>query len=244
MFALFSPSEGKSSGGTGAFEDVREKLPGGWEIRSGFAEVYEQILQEGSEEQKKKLTGWIDVSKIDALPSALRSAPVRMALERYTGVGYQYLDVATLSDPQRVFLSEQVLIFSNLLGPVRGGDLIPEYKAKTLPLHSGAAIARHYRQHTSRMLDKIIDPDPVLDLRAGAFKGFYEPKGEVIEYRFLKEGKSVNHWSKAYRGLVLRAFAQNRPSSVQEMIELEIPGLNRVDVQAGGNKTLITCEAQ
>lgn len=224
--------------------DVREELLGGWKIRSEFAEVYEQILQKGSVEKKKNLTGWTDVSKIDVLPSALGSAPVRMALERYTGVGYQYLDVASLSDQQRLFLSENVLIFSNLFGPVRGGDLIPEYKAKLLPGYSGAAVARHYRQHTSVVLDKIIAPDPVLDLRAGAFKGFYEPKGEVIEYRFLKDGKRVNHWSKAYRGLVLRAFAQNRPSSVQEMIELEISGLHRVDVQRDDKRVLITLEAQ
>ena len=67
--------------------------------------------------------------------------------------------------------------------------------------------AKWYRERTSEVLNELIGEQPVLDLRAGAYKSFYVPRGQIIECAFLKGGRSVNHWSKAYRGLVARRFA-------------------------------------
>ena len=140
MIMLFSPSESKRSGGTGAFRESCDSLMGGWSIREGLAEAYEQVLNEGSVEERKTLVGWEDEEKIDALPKRLLEAPVLPAIDRYDGVGYQYLDVGSLAEGDRAYLVERLVIFSNLLGPVRGGEMIPETKLKQRAVFNGVNV--------------------------------------------------------------------------------------------------------
>jgi cytoplasmic iron level regulating protein YaaA (DUF328/UPF0246 family) len=224
MIALFSPSETKRSGGTSNFSEHQKNLISGLDIRMALMKEYEDQLS-GTQDQRIKLTGWKDLDKIEQLPKTLTNAPVLPALQRYTGVGYQYLDFDSLEPKQQTFLEKHTIIFSNLLGPLRGNDLIPESKLKQTKKLGDIDIAKHYKQHTSEDLDQLIGNQPVLDLRAGAYKTFYKPKTQTIECIFLKDGKSVNHWSKAYRGLLLRAFAQHQPKTLTELSKLNIEGL-------------------
>lgn len=226
MIALFSPSETKRPGGTSTFDEHKDQLIGGPEIRKQLIDAYQTRLT-GTDEGRIKLTGWKDLEKIDQLPINLDNAPVLPALQRYTGVGYQYLDFNSLTDNQQAFLNNHTFIFSNLLGPLKGNDLIPETKLKQTKKLEEIDIAKHYKQHTSDQLDHLIGNQPVLDLRAGAYKSFYKPKTQTIECIFLKDGKTVNHWSKAYRGLLLRAFAQHQPKTLNELAKLKIQGLER-----------------
>jgi len=50
----------------------------------------------------------------------------------------------------------------------------------------------------------------------------------------------VSHWAKAYRGLVLRAVAQNCINSLEEFMTLEIEGLSVAEIKIIKNKTEIT----
>lgn len=226
MFILFSPSETKTSGGGNVFNNTKNNLIGGWECRNALVHAYEQQLVDPKLQQK--LTGIKDDSKISALPTQLDQAPVLPAIERYTGVGYQYLDYPSLQKKAQQFIHKQVIIFSNLLGPLRASDLIPETKLKQTKKLAGIDIAKYYKQYTSKELDKIIGTQPVLDLRAGAYKNVYSPKTQTIECNFLKDGKTVSHWSKAYRGLLLRACAQHQPKTLNELTSLKIDGLELI----------------
>ncbi|MDG1949531.1 MAG: YaaA family protein [bacterium] len=232
MITLFSPSETKRSGGTSTFSTHQNKLIGGFDIRKALIHKYEEQLT-GTVEECMKLTGWKDAEKINQLPVDLNNAPTLPALQRYTGVGYQYLDFETLEKNQQRFLESHIIIFSNLLGPLKGSDLIPETKLKQTKKLTGIDIAKHYKQHTSQKLDNLIGEQPVLDLRAGAYKTFFKPKTQTIECVFLKDGKTVNHWSKAYRGILLRAFAQYQPNTLEELSALNIKGLKLAKKEGG-----------
>lgn len=221
MFILFSPSETKQSGGTSTFAQHHQQLIGGAEIRTQLIQEYETALT-GTEEQRIKLTGWKDLDNIEQLPTNLHNAPVLPAIERYTGVGYQYLNFQTLDTQEKTFILNKVVIFSNLFGPVRASDMIPETKLKQTKKLGDINIAKHYNQHTSEMLDTLIGDQPVLDLRAGAYKTFYKPKTQTIECVFLKNGKTVNHWSKAYRGTLLRHVAQHKINTLEELMTLDM----------------------
>jgi cytoplasmic iron level regulating protein YaaA (DUF328/UPF0246 family) len=224
MIAFFSPSETKRSGGTSTFSKHQKNLMGGLDIRMALIKKYEDQLS-ATQNQRIKLTGWKDLDKIEQLPKTLTNAPVLPALQRYNGIGYQYLDFDSLEPKQQHFLEGHLIIFSNLLGPLKGNDLIPETKLKQTKKLDDIDIAKHYKQHTSEDLDQLIGDQPVLDLRAGAYKTFYKPKTQTIECVFLKDGKNVNHWSKAYRGLLLRTFAQHQPKTLEELAKLNIEGL-------------------
>ncbi|MEP6481311.1 MAG: peroxide stress protein YaaA [Rhodoglobus sp.] len=58
----------------------------------------------------------------------LGSSAVMPAVERYTGVLYEGLDVATLSPAARIFAGRHLLIGSALFGLLRADDPIPAYR--------------------------------------------------------------------------------------------------------------------
>ena len=69
---------------------------------------------------------------------------------------------------------------------------------------------------------------------------FYKPTASTITFKFLKDGKVVSHWAKYYRGLVVRAIAQNNIQNFAELSNMPIDGLKLVEIQERKNiKTLI-----
>ncbi len=58
----------------------------------------------------------------------LRTSPTMPAIERYTGVLYDALDVSSLDAEARARAGERVLIHSALFGLLRAEDLIPAYR--------------------------------------------------------------------------------------------------------------------
>ena len=68
---------------------------------------------------------------------------------------------------------------------------------------------------------------------------FYKVTKPYTTLKFLKNGKTVSHWAKAYRGLVLRAIAKNNISSLEEFKSLEIENLSVHEIKVIKNKTEI-----
>ena len=147
------------------------------------------------------------------------------AVLRYDGVAYDYLNYPALSCEAQQYIDTYVILFSNLFGPIRAGDAIPDYKLKQGALIEGLACEKFYKEHFSEALDAIIENHEILDLRAGFYDKFYIPKNPITTLKFLKEGKVVSHWAKAYRGVVLRAAAMHQVKTVEEFLGLTIEGL-------------------
>ena len=79
----------------------------------------------------------------------------------------------------------------------------------------------------------------MLDLRAGYYDKFYKISKPYTTLKFLKDGKSVSHWAKAYRGIVLREAAKHNVTSLNEFHKLNIENLHVRDIQTIKNKTEI-----
>ena len=191
---------------------------------------YESILRTGSDKQKQSLTGWSSADKIKALPTNLATAPVVPALERYTGVGFQYLNIATLNAHARAYLDTHLVIFSHLFGPLRATDLIPETKLKQTTRFAGKQLANYFNEQTAQAVEQVIDGRPVLDVRAGLYERFFTPTTPTITCGFTKQGKTVSHWSKAYRGVVARQVAIHQPGSIEALLAIPMPGLKQAEV--------------
>jgi len=88
-------------------------------------------------------------------------------------------------------------------------------------------------------LDLLLAKDEILDLRAGYYDKFYKVTKPYTTLKFLKGGKSVSHWAKAYRGTVLRELAKHKITSMEEFMALEIDGLNVQEIKVTKNKTEI-----
>ncbi len=233
LYTLFSPSEGKHSGGS---LQTESDLFLGYEPRKEILSSYNTIADSGDMEQVKALFGLKKESDALQYINDIYNAPLLPAIERYDGVAYDYLDYTTLGTEAQEYLKEQTIIFSNLYGPLKGGDLIANYKVKQGNSIGEIAPDKFYNERFSYQLDLFLMDKEVLDLRAGYYDKFYKSKQPYTTLKFLKNGKTVSHWAKAYRGIVLRTLAQHQVDSVEEFMKLEIEALKVEEIKVIKNK--------
>ncbi len=230
MYILFSPSEGKKLGGNGPSLKLDTLLfPSLEKTRRPMLEAYNDLISNGSLLQLQTLTGVKKEDEIKKYQNDIFSSATMPAIERYDGVAYDYLDLNTLSKDEKSYLYAQTIIFSNLFGPVRGGDNIPAYKLKQGATIDKIATEKVYKEASDKMLDDLLKEELVLDLRAGYYEKFYTLNQPFVTMKFLKGGKSVSHWAKAYRGKVLRTIAHLQPKSHEELCKIDIEGLKFVE---------------
>jgi len=233
LYTLFSPSEGKTSGGT--LSDQSDILFG-YEPRTSILNTYNTIVNSGDMEAIKALFGIKKESDITPYIEDLFIAPKMPAIERYSGVAFGYLDYAALPGEAQDYLKNQVIIFSNLYGSILGGDMIANYKVKQGNSIAEIAPDKFYKERFSYQLDLLLMDHEILDLRAGYYDKFYKTKQDYTTLKFLKGGKTVSHWAKAYRGIVLRELAKHQVNSIEEFMRLEIESLKVEEIKTIKNK--------
>lgn len=161
------------------------------------------------------------------------------AIQRYNGVAFDALEYNSLTKEEQNYIDENVILFSNLFGPIKASDKIPDYKFKQGAKLSSMSIEKFYKDNFSQDLDEYIG-DEIIDLRAGFYEKFYTPKdATVITIKFLKDGKVVSHWAKHYRGMVLNTLAKKNVQSIAEFMNTQIPGLELVEIQEKKNIKLL-----
>jgi hypothetical protein len=232
---LFSPAEGKKSGGN----ETKKELFGSNSAREGILSDYNAILKRGDENEIKELFGFKKFSDCEPYINDIFDSPLMCAIERYDGVAYDYLDFNSLETEAKEYAKSNTIIFSNLFGPLLGGDTIANYKVKQGNNIGSFVPDKFYKDRFSYQLDLYLANSEILDLRAGYYDKFYEIKKPHTTLKFLKDGKTISHWAKAYRGLVLRAVAQNGINSMSEFTALEIDGLSVSEIKVIKNKTEI-----
>ena len=233
LYTLFSPSEGKHSGGT---PQKNSPIFLGYEPRQKILSAYNSIVSSGDMEAIKKLFGLKKERDVLTYLTDIFNAPIMPALERYDGVAYDYLDYPSLSEEAQNYLKRQSIIFSNLYGPLLGGDLIANYKVKQGNNIGEITPDKFYKECFSYQLDLFFMEHEILDLRAGYYEKFYKSKQAYTTLKFLKGGKSVSHWAKAYRGLVLRELAKHQIDSIDDFMRLEIETLKVEEIKSIKNK--------
>ncbi|MDD2827950.1 MAG: YaaA family protein [Sulfuricurvum sp.] len=231
MIILFAPSEGKREGGNlPPLNQENLILPELYSKRFEVIQQYEQLIQDGNEQQLFDLFGLKDSREYERYKQSFDTQPTMKAIERYDGVAYDYLNYTTLSSEQQHYLDTNVILFSNLFGPIRAGDSLPDYKLKQGSSIGSLVPEKFYKEHFTVALDAYIGEEEVLDIRAGFYDKFYIPKQPITTLKFLKEGKVISHWAKAYRGAVLREIAQHQINSISALLALNIEGLNLVEI--------------
>jgi len=232
---LFSPSEGKKSGG----EESSHTLLGAIDARKDILNTYNNIVQSKDEEAIKALFGFKKFSDCQAYILDIFSSPLMKAIERYQGVAYDYLKYNEQSQNTKEYIDKNTIIFSNLYGPIFAGDTIANYKVKQGNNIGELVPDKFYKERFSYQLDLLLSQDEILDLRAGYYDKFYKPNKAYTTLKFLKNEKVVSHWAKAYRGLVLQAIAKANIENIEAFKKLEIDGLSIHEIKTIKNKTEI-----
>jgi len=232
---LFSPSEGKKSGG----DEKYKELLGSNEARAEILSKYNEIVNSKDENAICDLFGFKKFSECEPYINDIFNSPLMCALQRYSGVAYDYLDFNSLSEDAKEYLKLNTIIFSNLYGPILGGDYISNYKVKQGNNIGDIKPDKFYKDRFSYQLDLFLSNSDILDLRAGYYDKVYKITKPYTTLKFLKNGKSVSHWAKAYRGLVLKEIAKHQINSIDEFNSLEIDGLSVQEIKVTKNKTEI-----
>lgn len=215
---LFSPSESKNNvcpyGCLNKSSLIFEEL---FSYRLEALKHYEDYIKISNNEALSELFGVKNIHDFKHLN--LKTAPSARAIELYNGVSYEYLDFQSLDAKAQEFLLENVLIFSNLFGVVRAKDCLPFYKFKQGAKIKDFAIEKFYKEHFSKALDEWLKNNELIDLRAGYYDKFYTPKQKFSTYKFIKNGKVVSHFAKAYRGILLRLIATHQIKNNAELLD-------------------------
>ena len=192
---------------------------------------YNEYVATASEKELSELFGLKDPEQITRFSRPLTDQPTMKAVERYEGVAYDYLDYGSLDAETRKFVDDHTLIFSNLFGPILAGDAIPEYKLKQGAKLPGFSIEKYFKERFTPVLDAFLEGREVIDLRAGFYEKFYTVSQPYLTFKFVKDGKVVSHWAKAYRGILLREMALHNLQSHAELMRHPIKGLNLIDIK-------------
>ena len=209
MILLLPPSETKRDGG----DDSGELDLGGLSFR------------ELSQQRRRAIAALTDVSRSVATASdalklgpkqgfeiernrSIRRSPLMPAVERYTGVLYDALEVDQLSDEARRFAGKSVVVHSALFGLLGANDPIPAYRLSHDSRLPGLSLRTHWRDAIARALSS--KGDFVIDLRSAGYTAL-GPRPERSTYiRVVTETSegarlAVSHFNKKAKGEFTRA---------------------------------------
>ena len=233
MKILFSPSETKFKGGESKKINKNSFLfPELFEERIKVVNLYQTYIDTASNKELEKLFGTKKEDIIDYYKGNILEKEIIKVIERYDGVAFDYLKYSTLSDIEKAYIDKNVVIFSNLMGPILAGDMgLPDYKLKQNEKIGNFELEKFYNEKFSKALDDYLKDDDVIDLRAGFYEKFYKINKPYTTMKFIKDGKVVSHWAKAYRGIILRLLAQNNIQSIDELMNMEIDNLSIEEIK-------------
>jgi cytoplasmic iron level regulating protein YaaA (DUF328/UPF0246 family) len=181
--------------------------------------------------------------------AALWTSPTLPALQRYTGVLYDALSVATLTRAQRSRADRRLAVGSALFGLVRGADRIPAYR-----LSAGSALPGQptLRSRWKPALSPVLADldDLVVDLRSGSYAALAPAPGavtlQVLSERPDGTRAVVSHFNKAHKGRVARLLAAStaEPADVMGLRRLLRRAGLHVEHDGGTSLTLVVAAAE
>ena len=145
----------------------------------------------------------------------LRRSPTLPAIDRYTGVLYDALDVGSLRGTSAERARTRLAVGSALFGLVRADDPIPAYRlSATSKLPGRATLASRWRPLLEPALAAIAEHELVVDLRSGSYAALGRLPGAVTVdvYTEHPDGKRtvVSHFNKAHKGRLARVLASTK----------------------------------
>lgn len=143
--------------------------------------------------------------------AALWTAPCTPALDRYTGVLFDALDVGTLTGAAAARARARLAVGSALFGLLRAADPVPAYRLSAgSSLPGRGTLAATWRPVLEPVLAAIASQELVVDLRSGSYAALARIPGATTVTVVTREGTVVSHDNKAHKGRLARLLAGTR----------------------------------
>ncbi|MGY2127940.1 peroxide stress protein YaaA [Blastococcus sp. SYSU DS0617] len=230
MLVLLPPSETKHPGGDGVPLDLTTltapELTG---VRTRLVGALVELAADVPASRAALGVSAAQDAEI-ARNAALRTSATLPAVERYTGVLYDALDVRSLTPARRARADARLAVGSALFGLVGAADRIPAYRLSAGSALPGLPTLRAlWKPALSPVLAAV--PDLVVDLRSGSYAALAPVTGavtvQVLSERPDGTRAVVSHFNKAHKGRLARLLA-GTPAEPTDVV-----GLRRLLRRAG-----------
>lgn len=210
MLVLLPPSETKAPGGDGDPLDLDALTAP--ELTPVRTELVEALVKLADDVPASRAALGLSAKQDDEIArnAELWTSPTLPALQRYTGVLYDALDVGSMTRAQRARAGRRLAVGSALFGLVRGEDRIPAYRLSAGSALPGMPTLRALWKPALSPVLAAVD-ELVVDLRSGSYAALAPVPGavtvDVLSERPDGTRSVVSHFNKAHKGRVARLLA-------------------------------------
>ncbi|GAA1011575.1 peroxide stress protein YaaA [Nocardiopsis tropica] len=246
VLILLPPSETKAGGGTGSPLDLGVlAFPSLTPTRERLVDALAAVSQD--DDAARAALG-LSPGQTDELERnrTLRTAATRPAIEQYTGVLYDALDVRGLTKAQRAKADARLAVGSALFGVVGAVDPIPAYRLSSGSKLPGlGTLAAQWKPDLADAL-AAADRGLVIDLRSGGYAALGKVPGAVtatvVTERADGSRSVVSHFNKHHKGLLARALVTSRsePGDAKGVVKVAEKAGLRAELSAPTEVTIVT----
>ncbi len=215
MIVLLPPSETKHPGGDGP--PLRLDAMSYPELAPLRAALVNELVELAADRSACSRALGLSASQHGEIErnAALLSAATMPAINRYTGVLYDALDVASLTAAAADRARSRLAVGSALFGLLRADDPIPAYRlSATSKLPGQPALATRWRPLLEPVLAGVAADELVVDLRSGSYASLGRlpdaVQVDVVSERSDGTRTVVSHFNKAHKGRLARVLASTR----------------------------------
>lgn len=225
MRFLLPPSETKRDGGPGpalALDSL--SFPSLTNARRAVLDALAQLSTDDGA-AARALTVRATTAAVElARNRALEQSPTSPAIERYTGVLYDALDVMNWGADARARASRHLIVHSALFGLIAADDQVPAYRLSHDSRLPGLRLRAHWAAANTAVLADL--EGPIIDLRSEGYAalGPLPDRPDAVFVRVVAisddgVARALNHFNKKGKGEYLRAVltAGPAPTTVEEL---------------------------
>lgn len=215
MIVLLPPSETKRAGGDG--QPLSLEVLGSPQLTDMRAELIGELVGLAADRDASRRALALSAAQDGEIErnAALRTAPTAPAINRYTGVLYEALDVESLRGAAAARAAARLAVGSALFGLLRATDPVPAYRlSATSKLPGQPGLAKRWRPVLEPVLAEIAAAELVVDLRSGSYAALAAVpdavRVDVVAEHPDGRRTSVSHFNKAHKGRLARTLATTR----------------------------------
>jgi cytoplasmic iron level regulating protein YaaA (DUF328/UPF0246 family) len=228
FFILLPPSEGKAEGGSARTKWNPASGTFGPQLGSFRADVAARLgAVKGGDATLLGVKG-AHLERAQLANRTLVGGPTLPGWQRYTGVVWDHLDLASLTSAQRNSLIKRIFIPSGLMGIVRADDPVPDYRLKMgARLRPFGLMSTWWRDDVTDAFAKHLKKRIVVDLLPQEHRAALTTEALPTVMRVdlvSKVGKVVGgHNAKAAKGLLARHLFNSGQSIERSVASFDHP---------------------
>jgi cytoplasmic iron level regulating protein YaaA (DUF328/UPF0246 family) len=247
VIVLMPPSETKHPGGDGP--PIRLDALRHSELASLRAALVDELVELAADKSACSRALGLSASQHAEIErnAMLRRAPTLPAINRYTGVLYDALDVTSLTGAA-ARARARLAVGSALFGLLHADDSVPAYRlSATSKLPGQAALATRWRPLLEPVLTRMAADELVVDLRSGSYASLGRlpdaVRVEVVSERADGKRTVVSHFNKAHKGRLARILASTRSEPADAGGVATIARRAGMHVERNGNQLTVVVPA-